>query len=97
MVEPGNIIETGGMVPLRFVVMETDLSYTVGPEDLALFCTARQDTIFVEKDEFIELEDATVMEMTKGQIKEELDYETAEIADFARQEYLNGTGDAEVL
>ena len=97
MVEPGNIIETSGMVPLRFVVMETDLSYTAGREDLALFCTARQDTIFVVEDEFIELEDATVMEMTKGQIKEELDYETAKVADFARQAYLNGTGDAEVL
>ena len=97
MVEPGNIIETSGMVPLRFVVMETDLSYTAGREDLTLFCTARQDMIFVKEDEFIELEDATVMEMTKGQIKEELDYETAEVADHARQTYLNGTGYGEMI
>ena len=97
MVEPGNIIETSGMVPLRFVVMETDLEFTNDREDLALFCTARQDTIFVNEDEFMEFENATVMEMTKGQIKEELDYETAEIADHARQAYLNATGDAEVL
>ena len=97
MVEPGNIIETSGMVPLRFVVMETDLNFMGSQEDLALFCTARQETIFVVEDEFMELEDATVMEMTKGQIEEELDYETAEVADHARQMYLNGTGDAEVL
>ena len=97
MVEPGNIIETSGMVPLRFVVMETDLNFMGSQEDLALFCTARQETIFVVEDEFMELEDATVMEMTKWQIKEELDYETAEIADHARQTYLNGTGYGEVL
>jgi len=96
MVEPGNIIETSGRVPLRFVVMDIDLP-VAGPEDMALFCTARQETIFVVEDEFMELEDASVMAMTKGQIREEMDYETAEIADMAREVYLNGTGDAEVL
>ncbi len=97
MTEPGDIIETGGKVPLRFVVLAEGLDFHDSNRDMALYCSARDDSIVVKESRFMELNDATVMEMSKQQIESEVNHKTAQVADEARQAYLNGIDNAEVL
>lgn len=97
MIEPGNIIETDGIVPLRFVVLATGLDFHDTDRDMALYCSARHESIIVNESDFMELEGGTVIEMTKQQIKEQINPKTAEVADDARVAYLDGTGGAEVM
>ena len=96
MIEPGMVLETDGIVPLRFVVIETDI-----PEredgDTYLYCTARNGMIPVNLEEFIEVENATVQKMTTQVIREEINHRSAEVAEIAHTSYIEGTSTGEIL
>jgi len=94
--EPGQVLVTDGIVPLRFIVMATDVEAEQNG-DAYLFCTARNGVISVKLDEFVEVEGAMVVDMTKGEIQEEIGYWPAEVADNCRRAYLQDTGAAEFL
>lgn len=96
MIEPGMVLETDGIVPLRFVVIETDI-----PEredgDTYLYCSARDGMIVVNLEEFIEVENATVQKMTTQVIREEINYRAAKVAEIAHECYLTETSAGEIL
>lgn len=97
MIEPGTIVETEGKVPLRFVVLASGLDFHDTDRDMALYCSARDDSIVVKEERFMKLNGGTAIKMTKQQIEEEVNHKTAQIADEAHRAYISGTGDAEVL
>ena len=96
MIEPGMVLETDGIVPLRFVVIETDI-----PEredgDTYLYCTARNGMIPVNLEEFMEVENAAVQKMTTQVIREEINHRSAEVAEIAHASYIEGTSTGEIL
>lgn len=97
MAEPGNIIKTDGMVPLRFVVLAEGLELDDTDCDMSLYCTARDGQFLVKEERFMELENATIIQMTKQQIQEQINHEAAKIATAARRHYLDDGDGAEVL
>jgi len=77
--EPGSILITEGIVPLRFVVM----GYF--HESVYLYCSARDKIVETDIDEFMEIENPSVEKWTVSEIQSEINYETARMAEEAFQ------------
>lgn len=77
--EPGSILITEGIVPLRFVVM----GYF--HDKVYLYCSARDKIVQTDIDEFMELENPSVEKWSYNMIASEINHETARMAEEAFQ------------
>lgn len=75
--EPGSILITEGIVPLRFVVM----GYF--HDSVYLYCSARDTIIQTDINEFMKLENPSVEKWTVSEIRSEINRETARMAEEA--------------
>lgn len=95
--EPGDVLITDDMIPLRFIVLDRGFVSSMG--DLALYCTARDVAIVVNAEEFFKVENPTVAKMTTGVIAEEINVVAANVASKAFDLYVesDNPGGAELL
>lgn len=72
--EPGRILKTEGKVPLRFLVIAHH------DDQMFLYCSARDKMLSLNYEEFMEVENPSVIKMTIQQMEERINHETARVA-----------------